>query len=421
MKLLNCKFWLPSGPAIALFVGVMGLNFGMAPVASATPAFSRTTGAECLKCHSASFPRLNWMGERFMRNGFALPGEGELDLGALPEEKQQVKEKKLKNLVIKDVGNILSVRGSFVAYDKKFQSVPEETTSVGSPSKFYLFVSTQIFDNVPIWAEGEVSTDTGELEVHNYFIGRTNIASSTLFNVRMGGFTPTEWTSLSNQKRSLDSATTHQGSYRGRNGFTQVSTGLGGKTGVEYYGYTDMFLWAVGYGDGQNFDLANPVIDDAKNQWVVGRFDFLKGSSVSLLYFNGGEFSAASGKDRIAYVLSGNYRLGSVLDLQAQYSMDNSSDYRARDDTTGYTVQADWTITDQWVGIVRYDTTDNGLTVRSTETQATVAVAWLPYQNVKLTVSYAAELDRAQFANDSATDRGEQKQDTYRLQLQFAL
>lgn len=421
MELLNCKSWIPSRLAMVLLVGVMGLNFGMSSVANAVPAFSRSTGAECQKCHAASFPRLNWMGERFRRNGFALPGEGELELGALPEEKQQAKEKQLKNLVIKDVGNIFSVRGSFSTYDKAFQSATEQQTSVGSPNIFYLYASGQIAKDVPFWTEGEVSTNSGEFEVKNYFIGRTNIKGSTLFNVRMGGFTPTEWTSLSGHQRSLDAASTQFGAYRGRNGFTQVSTGFDTKTGVEYYGYTDMFFWAVGYGDGENYDLATPAIDDEKNRWVVGRFDLLKGSSVSLLYFNGGEFSAASGKDRIAYVLSGNYRMGDRLDLQAQYSIDNSSDYRLRDDTTGYTVQADWRFTDQWVGIVRYDTTDNGLSVRSTETQATIAVAWVPYQNVKLTASYVAELDRAQFANDLATDRGEQKEDAYRLQLQFAL
>lgn len=415
MKLPNCKFWLPSGPAIAL---LMGLGFAVTPAANATPAFARSTGAECLKCHTVSFPRLNRMGERYMRNGFALPSEDELDLGGFPEEKQQAKDKILKNLVLRDVGNVLSVRGQFTAYDKTENN---PATSVGSPTKFYIFASTQIADNVPLWAEGEVSTNTGKFEVHNYFVGRTNIAGSTLGNLRMGGFTPTEWTSFSNQKRSLDSANSHQGAYRGKNGFTQVAAGLGVKTGVEYYGYTDSFFWALAYGDdGQNFDKANPAENKDKNMWAVGRFDFLKGSSVSLLYFNAGEVNA-TGKDLIAYVASANYRMGNTLDIKAQYSMDNSSDTRARDDVTGYTLQADWQFADHWMGIVRYDTTDNGLSVRSKETQATLAAVWAPYQNAKLTAFYAFELDRAQFANDSATDRGAVESDFYGLVLQYAL
>lgn len=419
MKLPNCKSWLPSGPTLALLAGVMGLTFGVIPAANATPAFARSTGAECVKCHTLSFPRLNWMGERFFRNGFALPSEGKLDLGEFPDEKQPVKEKRMKDLVLKDVGDIFSVRGQFAAYDKT-ENNPQ--TSVGSPATFYIFASAQIADNVPIWAEGEVSTDTGEFEVHNYFIGRTNIAGSTLGNVRMGGFTPTDWTSLSDQKRSLDSVNSHPGAYRGQNGFTMVAAGLGGKTGVEYYGYTEMLFWALGYGDdGANFDTANPAENEDKNMWAVGRFDFLKGSSVSLLYFNAGEVGT-TGEDLIAYVLSANYRMGNKIDVTAQYSMDNSSDTvtPTRDDVTGYTLQADWQVIDHWMGIVRYDTTDNGLSVRSKETQATLAAVWAPYQNVKFTGFYAMELDRAQFANASPTDRGVEETDLYGLQLQFA-
>jgi hypothetical protein len=382
----------------------MGLSFGVTPAANATPAFARSTGAECLMCHTASFPRLNWIGERFMRSGFALGGE---------------KDKILKDLVLKDVGDIFSVRGQFAAYDKT-ENNPK--TSVGSPTKFFLYASAQIADNVPLWAEGEVSTDTGEFEVHNYFIGRTNIADSTLGNVRTGGFTPTEWTSLSDQKRSLDSTNSHPGAYRGQNGFTQVAEGLGAKTGVEYYGYTDTFFWALGYGDGQNFDKAAPAQSKDKNMWAVGRFDFLEGSSVSLLYFNAGEVGT-TGEDLVAYVASANYRMGNKIDITAQYSMDNSSDTLARDDVTGYTLQADWQFADHWMGIVRYDTTDNGLSVRSKETQATLAAVWKPYQNLKLSAFYAIELDRAQFANDKTTptdDRGTEESDLYGLQLQFA-
>lgn len=421
MKLPNCKSWLPSGPALALLAGVIGLSFGVTPAANATPAFARNTGAECLKCHTLSFPRLNWMGERYFRNGFALPSEGKLDMGEFPEEKPQVKEKRMKNLVLKDVGDIFSVRGMFLAYDKT-ENIPE--TSVGSPATLSLFVSAQIADNVPIWAEGEVSTDTAEFEIEEYFIGRTNIADSTLANVRMGGFTPTEWTSFSDQKRSLDSVNAHPGAYQGLNGFTMVAAGLGGNTGVEYYGYTDHLLWALGYGDdGQNFDAATPAENEDKNMWAVGRFDFLKGSSVSLVYLNAGEVGA-TGEDLVAYVASANYRMGNTLDVQAQYSMDNSSDTQARDDVTGYTLQVNWQFADHWAGIVRHDTTDNGLSVRSKETQATLAAVWAPYQNVKFTGFYALELDRAQFANDLTTpadDRGTEESDFYGLQLQFAL
>ncbi len=417
MKLLNAKSWTLSMQTLAIVVVIMVLSFAITPTANATPAFSRSTGAECQKCHTASFPRLNWMGERYMRNGFALPSEGELDLGVFPEEKQKAKGKKLKNLVLQDVGDIFSVRGAFVAYDRT-ENNPE--TSIGSPSKFYLFASGQIAENVPLWAEGEVSSDTGEFEVHNYFIGRTNINNSTLINVRMGGFTPTEWTSVSDQKRSLDSANSHPGAYRGKAGHTQVAEGFGSKTGVEYYGYNDSFFWALGYGDGTNRDAKNPAESKDKNLWIVGRYDFLTGSSVSLLYYNAGDGNG-NGSDLTAYVLSGNYRIGNKLDVRAQYSQDDSGgNGNTRGDVSGYSVQVDYQYAEHWMCIARYDTTDNGLSARAKETQATVAAVWVPYQNVKMTASYTAELDRAQFANDGTVDRGTKESNLVRLQLQFA-
>jgi len=411
MKKIELNHRLSGGKSAAILV-VLSTMVLMTPEAQATPAFARQTGAACQKCHTASFPRLNWTGERFMRNGFALRKTGEaLDVGFSDEADAAAKNpgKKDDLLLIQDVSKILSVRGKVVVFNQKDTGKAEN--SIGSPDFFAVFASAQLAPDVPLWAEAEINTATGKTDVHNYFVGLTNVNDSTGINFRTGGFSPTEWISLSDQKRSIDSGSSHPGSYRGKAGFTQVGKGLGTKTGVEYYGYNDNMLWAVGVGNntGGNFHDAKP--SNGSEYWAVGRFDFNDGSSVSLLHMNYG-VDNASGDDLTSETLSANLRVNKDLDFRAQYSMDNSG-AGAVDDVTGLTLQGDWTFAKSLTVIARYDTTDSGAASDATETQAQLALAWTHWQNVKLTGSYVTEIDKAAAGNNTA--------DSVSVQLQFAM
>ncbi|MDT8452869.1 MAG: hypothetical protein RQ936_09020, partial [Gammaproteobacteria bacterium] len=396
MKISRFKNWSLTAKA-AVMMTMASSMLVITPAAQATPSFARLTGAECLKCHTSSFPRLNWTGERFMRNGFALPKTGEaLDVG-FSDETDTTQKSTSDLALVKDVGNILSVRGKMTVWDQP--DTDSATKSLGSPTFFALFGAGQLAPDVPFWAEAEINTATGETEVHNYFVGWTNVlkdsspGSATLVNFRAGGFTPTEWTSVNDQKRSIDSASSHPGAYRGKSGFTQVGNGLGTKTAVEYYGYSESFFWAAAVGNdtGANFHDANR--SSGTQYWLVGRFDFMEGSSVSLLHMNYG-VDNASADDLTSDTLSANWRIGTDVDLRAQYSVDNSGD-GAVDDVSGYTLQGDWNFVRGLTGILRYDTTDNGAAVDSEATQATAALAWAPWQNIKLTAAYVNEMETA--------------------------
>ena len=431
MKRTNFKRWLFAGKitaALALASTTLAVSTG----AQATPAFARQTGAECQKCHAASFPRLNWTGERFMRNGFALPKSAEaLDIGFGDEAKADDKVIKTDDmLLLEDVGKILSVRGKTSLYDQNEDE--SDSKSFGSPVFFAVFASAQLAPDVPLWAEAEINTDSGETEVHNYFIGWTNVMknyspdNASLVNFRAGGFTPTEWTSFSDQKRSIDSNSSHPGAYRGKHRFTQVGRGLGTKTGLEYYGYkdlgSDMFddlFWAAGFGNatGGNFDKQGR--SDQIEYWLVGRADFLQGSSLSFLYMNYNNDDTNPSSDSVAsYTVNGNWRINKDAELRAQYSADDSGSGPV-DDVTGYTVQGDWRFAHSWTGILRYDTTDNGMNTNPDETQATAALVWTPWQNVKVTGAWVTELDRADFSNGKAS--GGDETDSYSVEVQFAM
>jgi len=405
-----------------------GMGLGISSDANATPAFARTTGAHCQKCHSASFPRLNWTGERFMRNGFKLPtATEELDTGFPGDEETDKSENENTDEtldLVKDVGDYLSVRGKIKPYDKN-EGNPD--SSIGSTVFFAIFASGQLAPDVPIWAEAETSTASGETEVNNYFIGWTNVlkdhgeSSRSLVNFRAGGFTPTEWLSISDQKRSIDSNSTHPGAYRGKHRFTQVGDGLGTKTGVEYYGYTqdglglsfvDDFFWAAGIGDASGQNRGGKKPDANKQKWFVGRVDFNKGSSLSFLYM--------AFEDVNSWTVSGNYRVNRELELKAQYSRDDSGGVAlGRGDVRGYTGQADWQFARDWTGIVRYDMTDNGMDTDAKETQLTAALVYTRWQNIKVTASWVAELKRAGYSNDALL-ADQTKADSYSVQVQFA-
>ena len=412
MKISRFKKWLLTAKATVMMT-IASSMLVITPAAQATPSFARQTGAECLKCHTSSFPRLNWTGERFMRNGFALPKTGEaLDVGFSDEA--DTPQKTTSDLaLVKDVGNILSVRGKMTIWDQP--DTDSATKSIGSPTFFAIFGAGQLAPDVPVWAEAEIDTESGETTVHNYFVGWTNVlkdsspGNATLVNFRAGGFTPTEWTSVSDQKRSIDSASSHPGAYRGRSGFTQVGDGLGTKTAVEYYGYTENFFWAAAVGNDTGANYHDRARSSGIQHWLVGRFDFMEGSSISLLHMNYGD--SATPDDLTSNTLSANWRIGNEIDLRAQYSVDDSGD-GAVDDVSGYTLQGDWTFVRGWTGILRYDTTDNGTAADSEAVQATAALVWAPWQNIKLTAAYVNEMETA------STDP---EVDTMTLQLQFAM
>ncbi len=200
--------------------------------AQATSGFARKYGLSCNTCHSISFPRLNYFGERFMRNGFQLPsGHDGSKTGKKAISSDLTLDEKL--------GNFVGVRGKIRIFEN------QENTADGSPiaSTFgstifgAFFASGTIAENMPFWMEFETNTANAETELHNYFVGWTNINGSSMANVRVGGFTPTEWTSFSDQKRALDAPNSHPGAFRpskfsktGSNPYNLRTT-----TAVEYY------------------------------------------------------------------------------------------------------------------------------------------------------------------------------------------
>jgi len=358
--------------------------------AEATAAFARKYGVACEECHT-TFPRLTWEGEKFMRNGFRFSGE--------EEEGEAVKQSISDRISLGKIGNFLSIGGKINAWSKE----EERPSAVGSTQHGSIFAGGTMAKDISYWMEMETSTGTGETEINNYFVGFHNIGNITCNNLRIGSFTPTEWTSFSSQKRALTMPQVYNLSVGG----TADTIGFGSETGIEYYGYHHAFLWAVGLTNGGNQRDVSADSNNWKNWYGVLRADLeegpLEGSSVSVLYYRGRDFvgatTASDGSPndeddytKVAY--STNVRIAG-LDLQGVFYQDR--DIRnatgGTDRHQGYSIQAVYPFLEHYYGILKFDRVESDDDPSSEYKHFTAAVDWEVRENCKVTFLYDFDKD----------------------------
>ena len=369
--------------------------------AQATSGFARKYSLSCNTCHSVSFPRLNHYGEKFLRNGFQLPGSQE---GSTLGKKVIADDLSLAE----KLGNFVGVRGKIRIFenqenDEHGDPIP---STVGSTIFGAFFASGTIAKNMPVWMEFETNTANGETELHNYFVGWTNMNGSSMANFRVGGFTPTEWTSFSDQKRALDGPTSHPGAFRPKK-FSKTGTdpyNLRTTTAVEYYGYNGPAFWAAGVADnmGGNYH-ADHAADTYKDVYFVLRGEATsgpaEGSSVSLLVYhaNTGAPSASDGTADGEYTvldISANLRKGPI-DIFGAYVRDSNRVLGSgTSDDQGFSIEGDFKVGTGLRGILRFDTSDDGSVVSgdSRTSKVAPAIVYAPRQNLKVTASYAIDV-----------------------------
>lgn len=401
---------------VVMSVILITANLFVSKKASASAAFARQTGLSCTACHTV-FPRLTYFGEKFMRNGFALPTEA----------KQEKNDDQSNLTVIQDLSKVLSVRGKINLYSAQ-SPAGEDYSALGNTIFGAIFVSGQIAKNIPIWMEFEDNTANGELELHNYAIGRTNLFGSTMLNVRVGGFTPTEWTSFSDQKRMFDAKFSHPAALR-PNKFKNKTVdrwNLGTTTALEYYGYKGGFFWAVGVTDnmGGNFHATSSASKHKDLYWLL-RAEMpsgaLAGSSVSLLTYHsnlGAENDGTADGSFLTMDVSANLRFKN-LDFVVAYvtnSNRNIEDGMAND--VAISAEADYKINAHFTGMVRFDNINDGTIIvdGADKVQSYIGpgLVFSPKENIRITGSY--EIDSSD--NSEGGEYGEHI-NYAQLELQF--
>jgi hypothetical protein len=389
--------------ALSILCGTL-LTFLLAPdEAQAIPAFARKYNINCTTCHTA-VPVLNPFGQRFLENGYQLPGT---DDGGITGKK------KLGDLTLDDVNQYLGVRlvGNAVSswgFKKQNPSgadhgVAENKTEFTFPESFTIFTAGTLMKNVGFMVELGHDVEGGSAEVERGFVTFNNLGSHNLAHLRVGKFDPNTFASYATVRQQLgdvaDSqksgctaptpcafnrvgltpsafATKFYGLYdRSGNGLSPFAASLynsGGETGVDIHGrpFGDWFLYQVGVLNGAN----EPLGDSNKGKDVYGmvRFDYAQANnfsaSISGFVYQGNSNAKVQTHEDVNW---NRYGLSAratymMVDVYAAYSVDKINKVPVGvaglfDSTaTGLTIGADTYVTSQTLVSLRYDNLDAG-------------------------------------------------------------
>ncbi|THJ09769.1 MAG: hypothetical protein CAF43_011995 [Nitrospira sp. CG24C] len=387
--------------ALSILCGTL-LTFLLAPdEAQAIPAFARKYNTNCMDCHTAP-PMLNAFGQRFLENGYQLPGT---------EDGGSTGKKKLGDLNLDDVnqyvgfrlvGNAVSSWG-FKKQNPASSGIVENKTEFTFPENFVLFAGGTVAKNVGFMVELGHDVQAGGAEVERGFVTFNNLGSHNLAHLRVGKFDPNTFSSYATVRQQLGDveesqkggcaapapcgfnrvglspsafATKFYGLYdRSGNGLSPFASSLynsGHETGVDVHGrpFGDWFLYQVGVLNGANESLGDS--NKGKDVYGMVRFDYAQSNffsaSMSGFVYQGNSNAKVQTREDVNW---NRYGLSAratymMVDVYAAYSVDKINKTPTGvaglfDSTaTGLTVGADAYVTSQTLVSLRYDNLDAG-------------------------------------------------------------
>jgi hypothetical protein len=391
--------------AVGLIVTILStlLSLFVATEAQSIPAFARKYDVNCTACHTAP-PILNTYGQRFLENGYQLPGT---------EDGGSTGKKKLGDLNLDDVNQYLGFRlvgNAFTNWSFKKQNPPgadagvvENKSEFAFPESFTLFAGGTVAKNVGFMVELGHDVQEGGATVERGFVTFNNLVSHNLAHLRVGKFDPSTFSSYATVRQQLLDvgesqtigcaafapcalnrvglspsafATKFYGLYdRSGNYLSPFAASLfnsGAETGVDVHGrpFGDWFLYQVGVLNGAN----EPLGDSNKGKDVYGmiRFDYGRANNfsahISGFVYQGNSNAKLQTQDDVnwnRYGLSARATY-KMLDVYAAFSIDKINKtptaFSGLFDTTatGLTIGADTYVTDKTLLSLRYDNLDAG-------------------------------------------------------------
>lgn len=264
-----------------------------------------------MTCHT-TFPRLNYYGELFMKNGYQDPFD----------EKKDGSELRKKSYGSVDLttylGDLVGARASLnvVGYDTHGAKIDnkkrESSIDVGEFKFTQLFVAGSIFKNVSFFDEIEFD-GSGNLKHGWARVGFHNIFNTSAINFFIGKVSPADFTTHSDRLRLLSNKTLALGRKSsltaGAATAEAESSPRDGQNAIQYYGSLKGLTWSLGTGNGSESDDANGEM----NYWGSLMFQAhddgpLQGSGASLLYYDGTD-TTNSGAGGLAQIKNEWYRV----------------------------------------------------------------------------------------------------------------
>jgi hypothetical protein len=380
------------------------LSLFVSTQAQAIPAFARKYDVNCTACHTAP-PILNQFGQRFLENGYQLPGT---------EDGGIIGKKKLGEVTLDDVTNYISFRmvGNTVqswSFKKQNppgadQGVAENKTEFTFPESFTLFTGGTVAKNVGFMVELGHDVQGGGTAVERGFVTFNNIGYYNLAHLRVGKFDPSTFSSYATVRQQLLDvgestssacttpfgacslnraalvpsafATKFYGLYdRSGNYLSPYAASLynsGAEVGADIHGrpFGDWFFYQVGILNGANEPLGDS--NKGKDVYAMVRFDHAKSqnfsANISGFVYQGNSNAKLQTQEDVnwnRYGLSARATY-KMVDLYVAFAVDKINKTPTSmagnfDSTaTGLTIGADTYVADKILVSLRYDNLDAG-------------------------------------------------------------
>ncbi len=433
-------------PTLVLFFGIVYSSCFVLPNAHAIPAFARKYDVNCTVCHTR-VPRLNRTGERFLENGYQLPGT---------EDGNTIKKSLFGDLTLDNVTNYLGfrLRGNILRmfeYSRKatgpdIDGNPQDRTELGFPEVFSLFTAGTVTNNVGFFVELESNLEEDETGIERAFITLNNLGRHDWAHLRLGKIDPSAYSSyatLRQQFELIGDDSVDNGSFTSptinrlglvpaafankfygifdRSGTTILPTAPSlfhavAEMGVDIHGrpFGNWFLYQVGILNGANEPSGDS--NKSKDWYVLTRFDFAQSTYFSanvsgFAYFgrNNAKVASTANVNWSQYGFLANVRYY-MVDLYGAVVVDRltglpgSVDSQFDNSATGITLEANVLATDRLLFGLRYDHLDAG-GLRSERTSHSLLALMAKYyfrSNIAIFVRDDLNLRRAQKGRTAA-------------------
>lgn len=341
----------------------------------ATTQWSRKYKTSCTTCHTV-FPRLNYYGERFLRNGYQDPDSDDPDGGTLGKTKIN------DYLSIDELGNFIGLRLNFTPIQMKTNSLvidgkKETQFTIGNTNWYQVFFAGSLAKNISLFIEAE--NDGKSMHFSWAHLGFHNLGGTTLANVFVGNVATLDFGSYPNRlpqiaalKGDIFQIASSGGAKAVADDGNGVADDVTGSTasrpGIMWFGYKGPVVAWAGISSGSTAKDNNGLY----HYWGALRLEIpesmestFEGSNVTAWFYKGEDATATATQQitnpftRIS--LQGNLRFGH-LDVQAAYLTVTEDNYYLRPDSTkkdekysGISVLAGQSF-GQWHPYIQFDT-----------------------------------------------------------------
>ncbi len=304
--------------------------------ADATSQWGKKYDISCQVCHTA-FPRLTYMGEKFMRDGYQFDQDGD-------ENKNRVSSK----LVLDELENLFGIRLNLRPVEFKTNSIreggsPEDRITFGETNWVQFFVAGSIYKNTSVFIESEID-DNGKASFSWYKLGLHNLfGPQGTANIVIGQQAPMEWMPASGRLRVMPDKESLAWGPNSSGGagkdpddkpIAEDSVGLAGaRPAISFYGYQGPVVYFAGVSPGDK--AGEDDLNKEVNYWAGGRVEAtegsFEGSAIGLFAMRGidtaGTATVSQTKNAFTrYSIQGVLRSG-PLDFTAAYTFGDDDNW----------------------------------------------------------------------------------------------